>query len=226
MTILGVRGKILLWVLLLGAWCVLRPALMAQPSPQPALKILLLNAGSSGVSNAQAAFFLLSLQQKISHFPLLAVSLKGDFLLGLTKEESAAFEKCSTVQCIQPFAAAAGFRRLLLCKLTKTNTVYKFQATEYDIDKLKKISTISDTVNCQATWDVDKLTWKIARKIEQTYAHGIPSPDSLQQSKSNAWWYIGSAVGVGVAAGVYFLTLQPKESSSLPKSLPLPSDLP
>ncbi len=227
MAMCRIRQPRLLLVLMAIALNAIQSPLTAQPAtPKSAIKVVLLSSGTSGLSMEQADSFFSSLREKLSQFITLSVSLKSDLARGLTKEERTALEKCSDVNCMQPLAAKAGFQRLLLCKLTVKNTAYLFQLSEFDVKRSQKLSEISDNAICTTTEQVESFIKKIAIKVGQTTAHETSVPESLQESKSNVWWYVGSAVTVGVAAGVYYLVSRPKESSTLPKSLPFPPDLP
>jgi hypothetical protein len=144
----------------------------------------------------------------------------------LNKEDRAALEKCVDVSCVRTLAGKAGFQRVLLCRITKKNSTYQFQSDEFDVKKSQKISEVTDNAVCASTGDVDNFIRKVATRLGQTVTHDTSVPKSLQESKSNLWWYIGSAAAVGVAVGVYFIVEHKKQNSSTPTSLPLPPNFP
>lgn len=219
------RHRRLTLILVVAALNVIQASLTAQPAAtKSAIKIVLLSHGTSGLSKEQEESFFSSLRGKLSQYVTLSVSLKPDFAKVLNKEDKAVLEKCSDVSCLQPLAAKAGFQRLLLCKITVKNTAYIFQSSEFDVKRSQQLSEVSDNAICTTTGQIETFIRRIAIKVGQTTARD--TPESLQESKSNVWWYVGSAVTVGVAAGVYFLVSRPKESSTTPKSLPFPPDLP
>jgi len=212
-------------VLAVAALYAIQTPLTAQPAaPKSAIKIALLSSGTTGLSREQEDAFFSSLRGKLSQTPALSFSLKSDLAKGLNKEDKAALEKCSDVSCLQPLAAKAGFQRILLCKLTVKKTAYVFQSSEYDVKKSPPLSEMNDNAICATADQVETFVRRIAAKVGQTAGHD--TPESLQESKSNLWWYVGSAVTVGVAGGIYFLAAHKKETTSGPKSLPFPPDLP
>ena len=217
------------WLLIFmsAAFYAMSPLLIAQPaSSKPTIKVVLLRGGSNGLSARETDSFFSGLQEKLSQFATLSVFVKADIAKGLSKEDKAALEKCSDLNCIRPLAGKAGFQRLLLCKITKKNTAYQFQSDEFDIKKGQKLSEIIDNAVCTSAGDVDNFIRKIAMRVGQSSTHDTSVPESLRESKSNLWWYIGSAATVGVAAGVYYAVSHKKQNSSTPSSLPLPPNFP
>jgi hypothetical protein len=186
----------------------------------------LVSGGASGLSVGETDSFFSNLQGKLSQFAALSVFLKADFAKGLNKEDKAALEKCIDVRCVQTLAGKAGFQRVLLCRITKKNFAYQFQSDEFDVKKAQKLSGITENAVCASAGDVDSFIRKVAIRVGQTVTHDTSVPESLQESKSNLWWYIGSAAAVGVAAGVYFIVEHKKQNSSTPTSLPLPPNFP
>ena len=152
--------------------------------------------------------------------------LKADFAKGLSKEDRASLEKCVNVGCVQTLAGKAGFQRILLCRITKKNSTYQFQSDEFDVKKAQKLTQVTDNAVCASAGDVDLFIKKLALRIGQTMTHDTAVPESFQGSKSNLWWYIGSAAAVGVAAGAYFIVEHKKQNPSTPSSLPLPPNFP
>ncbi len=222
----GVFLKCLLLIIPLAVVAVSQ-RLLAQPAfSKSMIKVVLVSGGASGLSAGEADSFFLSLRAKLSEFTSLSVLLKADFAKGLSKENRAALEKCSDVSCVQTLAAKAGFQRVLLCRITKKNSTYQFQSDEFDAKKPQKLSGITDNAVCASAGDVDNFIRKIAIRVGQTVTHDASIPETLQESKSNLWWYIGSAAAVGVAAGVYVIVEHKKQNPSTPASLPLPPNFP
>lgn len=200
---------------------------VAQPPPSKStIKVVLISGGTHGLSVGESDSFFSNLQGKLSQFTGLSVFLKADFAKGLNKEDKAALEKCSTISCIQSLAGKSGFQRVLLCRITKRNSAYQFQSDEFDVKKAQRLSELTDNADCSSASDVDNFIRKVAVKVGQTLTHGTSVPESLQESKSNLWWYIGTAAAVGVAAGVYFIVEQKKQNTTTPTSLPLPPNFP
>ncbi len=217
------------WLLIFvsAALYAMSPLLIAQPaSSKPTIKVVLLRGGSSGLSAGEADSFFSSLQEKLSQFPTLSVSLKADVTKGLSKEDKAALQKCSDINCIKPLALKAGFRSLLLCRVTKRNNSYQFQSDEFDTKKNQKLSQVIDNAVCTSADDVDNFVRNIAIRMGEAATHDTSIPESLRESKSNLWWYIGSAATVVVAGGVYYIVSHKKQNSSTPNSLPLPPNFP
>ncbi len=199
----------------------------AQPSSSAsAIKVVLVNGGTSGLSAGETDSFFSNLQRKLSQFASLSVYLKADFAKGLSKEDRASLEKCVNVGCVQTLAGKAGFQRILLCRITKKNSTYQFQSDEFDVKKAQKLTQVTDNAVCASAGDVDLFIKKLALRIGQTMTHDTAVPESFQGSKSNLWWYIGSAAAVGVAAGAYFIVEHKKQNPSTPSSLPLPPNFP
>ena len=196
------------------------------PPSKSMIKVILISGGTSGLSVGESDYFFANLQGKLSQFTSLSVFLKGDFAKGLNKEDKAALEKCSSISCVQSIAGKAGFQRVLLCRITKKNSAYQFQSDEFDVKKAQRLSEITENAVCASDGDVDLFIRKVAVKVGQALTHGTSVPESLQESKSNLWWYIGSAAAVGVAAGVYFIVEHKKQNSNTPTSLPLPPNFP
>ena len=217
----------LLLLCTVAAMFVLPLQLTAQPaSSKSTIKVVLVSGGTSGLSAGESDSFFSNLQGKLSQFTALSVFLKADFAKGLNKEDRAALEKCEDVACVQTLAGKAGFQKILLCRITKKNSVYQFQSDEFDVKKAQKLSEVTDNAVCASAGDVDLFIRKVAMRVGQTMTHNTSVPESLQESKSNLWWYIGSAAVVGVAAGVYYVVEHKKQNSSTPRSLPLPPNLP
>ena len=222
-----IPGKKIVVIVVVAAMSVLSSQLTAQPaSSKSTVKVVLVSGGTSGLSAGESDSFFSNLQEKLSQFAPLSVFLKADFAKGLNKEDRAALQKCGNVGCVQALAARAGFQRVLLCRITKKNSAYQFQADEFDVRKAQKLSQVIDNALCTSAVDVDLFIKKVAIKVGQTVTHDTTVPESLQESKSNLWWYIGSAAAVGVAAGVYFIVQHKKQNSNTPGSLPLPPNLP
>ena len=206
---------------------VLPPLMTAQSaSSKSTIKVVLVSGGASGLSAGETDSFFSNLRGKLSQFASLSVLLKAEFARGLKKEDRAALEKCADVGCIQSLAGKAGFQRVPLCRITKKNSAYQFQADEFDVKKAQKLSGMTDNAECASAGDVDVFIRKVATRIGQALTHDTSVPESLRESKSNLWWYIGSAAAVGVAAGVYFIVEHKKQNSNTPSSLPLPPNFP
>lgn len=205
----------------------LPPRLTAQPtSSKSTIKVVVVSGGASGLSAGETDSFFSNLQGKLSQFSALSVFLKADLARGLNKEDRAALEKCGDVSCVQSIAGKAGFQRVLLCRITKKNSMYQFQSDEFDVKRPQKLSEVTDNAACASAGDVDLFIREVAIRVGQTVTHDTSVPESLQESKSDLWWYIGSAAVVGVAAGVYYVVAHKKQSSGTPSSLPLPPNLP
>ncbi len=196
------------------------------PQSKSPIRLVVVSGGVNGLSAAESDAFFLNFQSKLSQFPNLSVYLKTDFAKGLNKEDRAALDKCADVSCVQSLAGKAGFQRVLLCRITKRNSSYQFQSDEYDVKKPQKISEVTDNGVCTSSDEVDGFVRKAAIRVGQSVTHETSVPEALQESKSNLWWYIGSAAVVGVAAGVYILAEHKKSSTTAPSSLPLPPNFP
>jgi hypothetical protein len=217
----------LLVISAVAAMFMLPPRLTAQHvSSRSTIKVVVVSGGASGLSAGETDSFFSNLQGKLSQFSDLSVFLKADLARGLKKEDRAALEKCGDVSCVQSIAGKAGFQRVLLCRITKKNSTYQFQSDEFDVRKAQKLSRVTDNAVCASAGDVDLFIRKVAVRVGQTVTHDTSVPEALQESNSNLWWYIGSAVVVGVAAGAYYVVAHKKQSSSTPGSLPLPPNLP
>jgi hypothetical protein len=212
----------------LAAVSLMLPALtFSQPGPsRSAIKVVLVSGGTNGLSAGEADSFFSNFQGKLSQFPGLSVLLKADFAKGLSREDKAVLDKCVDVGCVQSLAGKAGFQRVLLCRVAKKNSSYQFQSDEFDVKKPQKISEITDNAVCTSAEEIDSFVKKAAIRVGQSITHETSAPESLQESKSNLWWYIGSAAVVGAAAGVYFIVEHKKQNSSTPSSLPLPPNFP
>jgi len=206
-------------------------AVSQQVSAQPAvtksaMKVVIVSGGANGLSAGESDMFFSNLRGKLEQFPGLMVILKADFAKGLSKEDRTALDKCADVSCVQSLAAKAGFQRVLLCRVTKKSTTYQFQSDEFDVRKPQKISEVTDNAVCGSSEDVEAFVRKVAVRVGQSMTNGTSVPEALQESKSNLWWYIGSAAVVGAAAGVYFIVEHKKQNSGSPSSLPLPPNFP
>ncbi len=190
------------------------------------VNVVLLRGAAAGMSAKDADSFYSSLQGELAQFAELKVYAKADLARGLNKEENASFAKCSDLTCLQSFARKAGMQRMLLVRITKKNTSYQFQSDEYDVTKLQRLSGVSENAECESGDDVEHFIRKAAIKVGQAATHDASVPESLQESKSNLWWYIGGAATVGIGAGVYYAVSHKKSSSTSPTSLPLPPDFP
>ena len=201
--------------------------LVAQSSPaKPATRAVLLNGGTSGLTKEQAETFFADLSGKLSQFPSFSVFLRGDIAKQLSAVDRVIFDKAGDLKSMQPILSKSGAQRLLFCKVTKKEDVYQFQSVEYDVTTLQKLSEVADNTICSTADELADFISGIAIKVGQKALHTASIPASLQKPKSNLWWYVGSAVTVGVAAGVYFLVAKSKQSSSSPKSLPGPPNFP
>jgi len=201
--------------------------LAGQPAtPVPAIKVVLLRGGASGLSAKEADSFYSSLQGELAQFASLKVYSKPDLARGLSKEEIAALNKCSDLSCMESYARKAGMERMLLIRITKKNNTYQFQSDEYDAVKFQKLSDISENEVCETGEEVEHFVKAMAIKVGQNTTHDSTVPESLQESKSNLWWYVGGAATVGVAAGVYLSVSHKKSTSTSPTSLPLPPEFP
>ncbi|HTY10595.1 MAG TPA: hypothetical protein VMF88_05950 [Bacteroidota bacterium] len=213
-------------LLLVAAVTLVAPRLSAQDAPKPSIKAVLVSGGVAGMSAGESESFFSSFKDKLSQFPDLAVMLKADFGKGLKKEDKAALDKCEDVACIQSLAAKSGFQRVLLLRVTKKNSTYQLQSDEFDVKRPQKLSGITDNAVCASADEVNLFIRKAAIKVGQAVTHDTSVPEGLQESRSKLWWYVGSAVVVGVAVGVYFIVEHKKGSSSTPSSLPLPPNFP
>lgn len=189
------------------------------------VKCLLVNGGANGLTAAESDSLLANLRGKLSQFPSLSIQLRSEFAKGLTKDEKAAVDKCTDVNCLLRPASKAGMQRILLCRLSKKNGAYTIQSDEYELAKGQKVSSTVHGAVCEDAEEIDDFLRDAAVKIGQTLTHSNAIPAQLQASKSNLWWYVGSAATIGVAAGVYLLVSKPKTSAA-PQSLPLPPGLP
>jgi len=222
-----ISSKTMLLVVLAAILFILPNQSIAQPPPSKStIKVVLISGGTSGLSVGESDYFFSTLQRKLSQFTSLSVFLKADFAKGLNKEDKAALEKCSSISCVQSIAGKAGFQKVLLCRIIKKNSAYQFQSDEFDVKKVQRLSEITDNADCSSASDVDNFIREAAVKVGQMLTHGTSVPESLQESKSNLWWYIGTAAAVGVAAGVYFNVEHQKQNNTTPTSLPLPPNFP
>ena len=199
----------------------------SQPAPSRSMiKVVLVSGGTSGLAAGEADSFFSNLQGQLSQFPGLSVVLKADFAKGLSREDRAVLDKCVDVGCVQTLAGKAGFQRVLLCRVAKKNSSYQFQSDEFDVKKSQKISEITDNAVCTSAEEINSFVRKSAIRVGQSMTHESSVPETLQEPKSNLWWYIGSAAVVGAAAGVYFIVEHKKQNAAAPTSLPLPPDFP
>jgi len=198
----------------------------AQDAPRASIKVVVVSGGVSGMSPAESNSFFSSFREKLSQFSELEIVLKADFAKGLKKEDKAALDKCTDITCIQSLAARSGFQRVLLLRVTKKNSAYQLQSDEFDVKKPQKLSGITDNAVCTSEDEVDLFIRRAAIKMGQAMTHDTSIPEGLQESKSNLWWYVGSAVVVGAAAGTYFILAHKKANSSTSTSLPLPPSFP
>lgn len=213
-------------ILVILAIMVIPVILVAQiQAPRSGIKVVLVEGGSSGMTKQQLESFTANLQTKLSQFSSLSVSFKTEIGKGLTKDERPAFDKCGEPNCLSQYAAKSGMQRLLLFKVTRKEDAYQFSSTEYDVKKSQKLSVVSENAECSSTEELNEFVRAVAVKVGQAVAHVSTVPESLQPQKSNLWWYVGSAAGVGAAAIVYLVVSHSKESAP-PKSLPNPPDLP
>ena len=190
------------------------------------MKCLMVNGGGSGLTAAESDNLLAQLRGKLSHFTSLSTQLRGEFAKSLTKDEKAAVDKCSDINCLLRPASKAGFQRILLCRFSKKNAAYTIQSVEYELAKGQKISSTVHTGVCEDAEALDDFLRDAAVKIGQSLTHSNAIPAQLEASKSNLWWYIGTAATLGITAGVYLLVSKPKQPSATPQSLPLPPGLP
>ncbi|HTR82400.1 MAG TPA: hypothetical protein VMM58_12290 [Bacteroidota bacterium] len=200
--------------------------LAAQPGPASPITAVLLNGVTNGLTPDEANSFFSRFQQKLSRFPEVSVSLKSDLAARLNEHDRNALGKCSTVSCVQLLAEKAGFQRVLLCQVTKKGFAYEFHSYEFDVHKPQQLSAIADNAVCHSAGDVEKFITKVATEVGQSMIRHASSPQVVQESKSNVWWYVGTAATLGVAAGVYYFVEHKKENSASPTSLPDPPNFP
>ncbi len=190
------------------------------------LKVVLIDSGTKGLSKSQAELFFTTLQKKVSQYEMLSVFLESDLKKELNPTDKAAFDKCSTLSCLQQVSSKIGMERIILCTVTLQGDLYHFESSEYGVKSSLKLSDVREEATCTSPAETNDYVAKIAVAIGQKATRTDYVPDSLKTNTISWWWYAGGAAVVGVGTGIYFLTKKSKGGTATEQTLPVAPNLP